>query len=108
MLPQEEARICWLSGEAAYRWPGERPGPVAGMMRCTLAAALPQAHVTGLEGRQLDLPRRCAWVHAEQAKAGKPVAVPLDRQACRVLRRQIGKHADRVFTCRGEPITKAG
>ncbi|MGB5728807.1 MAG: tyrosine-type recombinase/integrase [Thiogranum sp.] len=56
---------------------------------------------------QVDLDRRCAWIHADQAKARKAIPVPLNAEAVMVLRRQVGKHPLRVFTFAGEPVTRA-
>ena len=53
---------------------------------------------------QVDLTRRCAWIHADQAKARKAIAVPLSAAAVIVLREQMGKHPEVVFTYRGKPI----
>ena len=36
-----------------------------------------------------------------------PIAVPLNATAVKVLRRQLGKHSEHVFTCRGRPISWA-
>lgn len=37
----------------------------------------------------------------------KPIAVPLNATALAVLRRQIGKHPDKVFTYAGKPLGRA-
>jgi integrase len=44
---------------------------------------------------------------AGQSKNRRAIAVPLNATALEVLRRQIGKHRERVFTYRGRPITQA-
>ena len=54
----------------------------------------------------MDLTRRCAWIHPDQAKARKAIAVPLSAAAVIMLREQIGKHAKYVFTFRGKPVTQ--
>ncbi len=46
-----------------------------------------------------------AWVGAAQSKNRRPIAVPLNATAREVLRRQLGKHPERVFTYRGRPIS---
>ncbi|TFH49128.1 MAG: hypothetical protein E4H01_04900, partial [Lysobacterales bacterium] len=51
-----------------------------------------------------DLRRRCAWIHPDQAKGRKAIAVPLSAAAILVLREQIGKHPVNVFSYRGYPI----
>lgn len=64
--------------------------------------------MTGLEWSQVDLERRVAWIHPDQAKARKAISVPLNVDAVLVLRRQLGKHPVRVFTHKGKPVAKAG
>ncbi len=63
-----------------------------------------KANVTGLEWSQVDLERRVAWVHPDQAKARKAIGIPLNDEAVVVLRRQAGKHPCFVFTHRGKPV----
>jgi integrase len=60
--------------------------------------------VSGLQWSQVDLARRCAWIHPDQAKARKAIAVPLTAAAVVVVRQQIGKHETHVFTYRRKPI----
>lgn len=45
-----------------------------------------------------------AWVGAKQSKNGKPIAIPLNSTALAILRRQIGKHPERMFTYAGKPL----
>ena len=77
------------------------------MVRFTLATGLREANVTGLEWSQIDLGRRTAWIHPDQAKARKAIAVPLNADAIAVLQRQRGSHDHSVFVYRDEPIRKA-
>ena len=106
-LPEPKRRIRWLTHEEADRLLSELPGHLAAMMRLTLATGLREANVVGLEWSQLDLNRRCAWIHADQAKARKAIAVPLNADALLVLRQQMDKHPTRVFSYQGKPVTKA-
>ena len=55
----------------------------------------------------VDLERRTAWVHADEAKGGTAIGVPLNDEAIAVLREEIGKHRDRVFTFRRRPLANA-
>ena len=55
----------------------------------------------------MDLEAGHAWVDVEQSKNGKPIAVPLNATAQEVLRRQLGKHRERVFTYAGKPLATA-
>ena len=69
-----------------------------------LATGLRQSNVLGLEWSRVNLESGHAWVGAEQSKNGKPIAVPLNATAQEVLRRQLGKHRERVFTYAGKPL----
>lgn len=55
----------------------------------------------------MDLAAGHAWVGAGQSKNGKPIAAPLNATALQVLRRQLGKHRERVFTYAGKPLGHA-
>jgi len=48
--------------------------------------------------------RRTAWVHADEAKGGEAIGVPLNDDAMAVLSEEKGKHPDRVFTYKGRPL----
>lgn len=107
MMPQAKRRVRWLAREEAGRLLTELPDHLAAMARFTLATGLREANVVKLEWSQVDLDRRCAWIHADQAKARKAIPVPLNAEAVLVLRQQDGKHKSRVFTYQGKPVTKA-
>ncbi|CAM2189990.1 single-strand DNA-binding protein [Paraburkholderia sacchari] len=70
------------------------------------ATGLRQANILGLEWSQVDLVNRRAWIHPDQAKARKPIGVPLNAEAVEVIRRQLGKHQTYVFTRKGKPVLK--
>jgi Phage integrase family len=53
---------------------------------------------------QVDLERKQAWIHPDQAKSRRAIPVPLNDVAIEVLRRQVGNHFLRVFTFEGEPV----
>jgi integrase len=104
MLPEPKRRIRWLTREEADRLIGTLPGHLAAMARFSLETGLRRSNVTGLLWSQVDLTRRTAWVHADQAKARKAIAVPLSATAVIVIRKQIGKHSTHVFSYRGKPV----
>jgi integrase len=116
LLPEPDRRIRWLTRDEADRLLDELPEHLADMMRFSLATGLREANVTGLEWSQVDMTRRVAWIHPDQAKARKAIGVPLNTDAVLVLRRWEGRHKARVFafprTVAGEvvwtPIIKAG
>ncbi|AOV15711.1 hypothetical protein BJI67_00335 [Acidihalobacter aeolianus] len=50
-----------------------------------------------LQWDQVDMARQVAWIHADEAKAGKAIGVPLNEVAMDVLRRRWGGHRKYVF-----------
>lgn len=104
MFPEAKRRVRWLTPGEATRLIAELPDHQAEMVRFALATGLRQGNVTGLEWSQIDLQRKLAWIHADQAKARKAIAVPLNEPAVAVLQRQTGRHPSRVFTFRGKPV----
>ena len=107
-LPEPNARIRWLTHDEAARLLAELPEHLEAMARFALATGLREANVTGLTWDKVDLERECAWVTADQAKANKPIAVPLNDDAMRVIKAQLGKHEKFVFTYEGHSVLKAG
>lgn len=106
MLPEPTRRIRWITQEQAERLIAVLPSHLAAMVRFSLETGLRRSNVTGLQWSQIDLVRRTAWIHPDQAKARKAIAVPLSTAAVIVLREQLGGHATHVFSYRGEPITQ--
>ena len=106
MLSEPTRRVRWITREEAERLLATLPAHLRAMAKFSLETGLRKSNVTGLMWSQVDLMRRCAWIHPDQAKARKAIAVPLSAAAVIVLREQIGKHPERVFTFRGKPITQ--
>jgi integrase len=104
MLPEPKRRVRWLTHEEAERLIGELSPHLAEMVRFSLATGLRKANVTGLEWSQVDLERRVAWIHPDQAKGRKAIGIPLNAEAILVLRRHVGKDPRFVFTHRGKPV----
>ena len=106
MLKEPTRRIRFLAREEAQRLLAALPEHMADMAAFSLATGLRAANVTGLQWSQVDLARRLAWVHADQAKARKAIPVPLNAEAVSLVRKQLGKHLTHVFSYRGRPITQ--
>jgi integrase len=104
LLPEPLRRVRWITHDEADHLVAELPPHLAAMVRFALQTGLRQANVTGLLWSQVDLIRRCAWVHPDQAKARKAIAVPLSNAAVVVIREQIGKHPINVFSYQGVPV----
>ena len=106
MLKEPIRRIRFLTHEEAQRLLDVLPPHLSDMAAFTLATGLRAANVTGLQWTQVDLLRRLAWVHADQAKARKALPVPLNAEAVVLIRKWVGKHPTHVFSFRGKPITQ--
>ena len=104
MLPEPSRRIRFLTQNEAERLISTLPEHLAAMVRFSLETGLRRANVVGLEWSQVDLVKRTAWIHPDQAKARKAIAVPLSAAAVIVIREQLGKHQTRVFSFRGKPV----
>lgn len=99
-------RVRYLTPLQANTLLQELPVHLADMVKFSLATGLRRANVTKLEWSQVDIARRVAWIHGDQAKAGKPIHVTLNATAIDVLTKQIGKDPKAVFTYKGKPVTQ--
>ena len=106
MLSEPSRRIRWITREDADRLLTELPAHMRAMAKFSLETGLRRSNVTGLTWSQVDLVRRTAWIHPDQAKARKAIAVPLSTAAVVLIREQIGKHKEYVFTFHGKPVVQ--
>jgi integrase len=104
LLKEPTRRIRFLTYAEAQRLLAELPEHLTDMAAFSLATGLRAANVTGLQWSQVDLTRKVAWVHPDQAKARRAIAVPLNAEALAIVHKQIGKHATHVFSYRGNSV----
>ena len=107
MFKIKPKRIRWLTKHEAQCLIKEAPEHIAEMIRFSLATGLRHRNVTRLKWSQLDMARKVAWIHPDESKSGKPIAVPLNSDAIEVLKRQLGKHDEFVFTYDEKPVQRA-
>ncbi|MCP3714883.1 site-specific integrase [Paraburkholderia sp. CNPSo 3281] len=106
-IPGNVKRIRWITREEAQRLLDAIASDwMRDVAMLGFATGLRQANLLGLEWSQVDLVKRRAWIHPDQAKARRPIGVPLNSEAVEVIRRQLGKHNTFVFVRKGEPIAK--
>lgn len=91
-LHEPQGRTTWITHEQARALLAELPEHLRAMARFALATGLRESNVRLLEWSQVDLSRAAAWVHADQAKAGRAIAVPLNADALDALQGQQGMH----------------
>jgi integrase len=99
-------RVRWLTRDEWNRLKKTLSDHQRAMATFAISTGLRQANVFRLEWSQVDLRRRVAWIHADQAKSGKAIGVPLSHEAVRVLRGQIGKDERLVFPYRGKAVSE--
>jgi integrase len=108
LIQSETKSQRWAHGkEEATRLLDALPTHQKQLTRFVLATRLRQANVLGLKWSDVDMDRRTAWVHADDAKGGEAIGVPLNDEAVAVLREELGKHPLRVFTFEGKPLGRA-
>ena len=103
-LPEPQGRVRYLQPaevEALFR---EVPEYHKAILLFALSTGLRQGNIRDLQWSQVDLGRRVAWIHGDQAKGRIAIAVPLNETAAAVLKGELGKHKDFVFTYRGKPL----
>ncbi|SMG62835.1 site-specific recombinase, phage integrase family [methanotrophic bacterial endosymbiont of Bathymodiolus sp.] len=104
-LPEPKIRIRWLTQIEATKLLKELPEHLNAMAKFTLATGLRESNVVNLEWSQVDMKRHCCWIHADQAKGKKDIAVPLNNVAINVIKEQIGKNQTFVFTYKGKNVS---
>lgn len=67
------------------------------LIRVLFTTGLRLGSALALTWSQIDLPRRVAWIHADQSKNGKPIPVPLNDDAVAALLEAQGRHPVKVF-----------
>ena len=103
---EPKKRICFLSPDEARRLLNELPPHLRDMAQVALSTGLRQRNVSYLRWDQVDMSRRVAWIHPDEAKAGRAIGVPLNEDALDVLRRRLGGHREYVFAYQGQPVAR--
>jgi integrase len=104
MYPEPKRRVRFLTVAEAKTLLSRLPKHQRYLMKLALATGLRKSNITQLEWSQVSLEHRMAWIHADQAKGGESIAIPLNNVALSVLKKQCGKHPLHVFTYKGRPI----
>lgn len=106
LFKEPQTRVRWLTPEETVRLLKELPQHLNAMARFSLSTGLRQRNVSYLQWDQVNLDLEIAWIHADQAKSKKAIAVPLNSDALEVLQNQRGEHPDYCFTYQGEPVDR--
>lgn len=103
-LAEPRRRVRFLTRSEADTLLGVLPPYLRVLVAFSLATGLRKSNVLHLEWSQVDLERRVCWIHADQHKTRKPLAVPLNGDALALLRGEVGRHPVWVFTHKGDTV----
>lgn len=104
LYKETNRRIRWLKPEQAKQLLEALPEHQRDIVLFALTTGLRQSNVVNLQWSQVDLEKASAWIHADEAKAGRSIPVSLNVDALAALKRQLGKHPSSVFTYKGKPV----
>lgn len=108
LLKEPKKRVRWLTEAEANKLIMALPPHTADMVVFSLETGLRESNVTLLRWDQIDLGQRIVFIEGDDIlKSEKAFVVPLSDRAVEVIRRQVGKHSERVFTYDGKGIRRA-
>ena len=96
-------RVSYLTPEQFTALLNALPPQHRSVAIVAVSTGLRRSNVYGLRWDQVDLDRRMAWIHADQAKAKRAIPVPLNDDAHAAIAGQEGLDSERVFLA--SPIT---
>ena len=105
-----KSRIRWLTKDEWKRLQralAEIAPHLLAPARFAITTGLRMHNVLNLEWSQVNLRRKTALIHPDQAKAGNAIGVPLSNDAMAVLRGQRKLHKKWVFAYGDAPLTRA-
>lgn len=115
-IPQRKdkgkGRLRFLTHDEWERLYKELPAHLKPLALFSIKTGLRQHNVTHLRWSEIDLDRRVMWIHPDEAKAKKPIGIPLSDEAIALLTLQEGQHPEWVFPFKGRgrkeggPVTK--
>lgn len=101
---EPKRRIRWLTPGEASRLIDALPPHWQGPTKFALATGLRKSNVVNLRWNQIDMQKRVAWIHPDEAKAGRAIGVPLNQTAIDILHSQLGKNLEFVFVYQGRTL----
>ena len=88
LLKIPPGRVRWITREEADKLVAALPPHLSRLAEFSLQTGLRRGNATNLEWSQVDMGGKKAWIHADQAKNEKALAVPLNDIAMRILEGQ--------------------
>jgi len=97
-------RVRWLTKTQYQQLRQCLPEHLKAMVQFSVATGLRQSNVKLLTWDQVDISRRVAWIHADEAKGGEAIGVPLNSDAIEALSMTDGKSKIYVFTSKSGDV----
>mgnify|MGYP005750934893 CR=1 FL=1 len=108
LLKEPKKRVRWITEAEAKRLIMALPSHTADMVTFSLETGLRESNVTLLRWDQVDLAQRVVFIEGDDIlKSEKAFVVPLSDKAVEVIKNQVGKHPERVFTYDGKGVRRA-
>ena len=101
---EPKGRTRWLQPHEIARLLDALPEHERDIAMFSFATGLRQGNVRRLRWEQVNLNLRVVFIDGDDMKNGRDLGIPLNEAALAVLRRNIGKHWESVFTYRGRPL----
>ncbi|WP_373020988.1 tyrosine-type recombinase/integrase [Thiomicrorhabdus sp.] len=108
LLKEPKKRVRWITEPEAERLISLLPEHLADMVTFALETGLRESNITLLRWDQVDLSQRAIFIEGDDIlKSDKAFVVPLSDMAVEIIRRQVGKNRERVFTYKGKGVRRA-
>jgi integrase len=108
LLKEPKRRVRWITESEAQKLIMALQPHTADMVIFSLETGLRESNVTLLRWEQVDLSQRIVYIEGDDIlKSDQAFVVPLSDVAVEVIKKQVGKHSERVFTFRGNPVRRA-
>jgi len=101
---QTKGRVRWLYKDQWEKLYKELPAHLKPLALFSIETGLRKSNVTQLEWSQIDMQRKCAWIHPDQSKNGEALAIRLSNKAVTVLKAQEGRSERFVFPNKDKPF----
>lgn len=105
-MKEPKDRVRWITREEAAALIHHLPPHMKAIVRFALATGLREANIIGLKWDQISPDRRFAWIHPDEAKAGKGIPVPLNEEARKAME-AADPAPPYVFGYKGRRLSKA-
>jgi integrase len=106
MEEEPKGRVRWLKPDEVGRLIAALPEHWRDIAGFALATGQRMGNVLGLRWQQVDLVQRTALFDGDEMKNGEDHGIALNDVAVQIVRRQIGRHDEYVFSYRGKPVKR--